>query len=249
MLNRIQLKNKQGSLINPASEESFSELLGYFESQEISSGKQISISEKENFFYNLAKNGVIKSYKLSSTEVARNTSNSNTVFTAVSGKKFIPLRMEFVCSEDFKGGVSLFSGEDYCQEVEFYSSHLAKNPLIIEPEGSLSLKYNSNSSFCGNIKFKTFIENSLLHNKILNGNTVASSNIITNLNYTSTIMKGMGISGSGIPENTKIIDVLSATSVLISNNATSSQTSVALTMSDSKVYVCGSSVGIEISDY
>jgi len=249
MLNRIQLKNTQGSLINPASEDSLSTLLGYFESQENNSGKQLCISEKENFLYNLAKNGIVKSYTLENSEVSRNVLNTNQIFSAVSGKKFFPLRMELSCNEDFQGSISCLSGENSAEEVKFYSSYSSKNPFIIEPNGYLCLKYNSNNNFCGCIKFKTFIENSALNNQILSGNTLAGSNIITTLGYTSAFMKNMRISGGGIPENTKIIDIINSTSVLISNTATTSQTSVALTINDNKVFISGSIIGIEIADY
>lgn len=60
------------------------------------------------------------------------------------------------------------------------------------------------------------------------GDITSGSNVVTNLATTSGIAPGELIIGAGIPDGTKVIDVLSATSVLMSANATA--TSVGLTL-------------------
>src|SRR5690606_10267515 len=51
------------------------------------------------------------------------------------------------------------------------------------------------------------------------GDITSGSNVVTNLATTSGVAPGELIIGAGIPDGTKVINVLSATSVLMSANA------------------------------
>ena len=54
------------------------------------------------------------------------------------------------------------------------------------------------------------------------GNTVNGSAVVNGLPYTSGLVPGMSVTGAGIPANTVVVSVNSATGVTLSNNATAS---------------------------
>lgn len=58
------------------------------------------------------------------------------------------------------------------------------------------------------------------------GNTTTGSNILTNLVSTVGVVVGMTVSGTGIPAGSIVAEIISGSSVRISNNATSTNTGV-----------------------
>jgi len=70
----------------------------------------------------------------------------------------------------------------------------------------------------------------LLATNTTTGNTTNTSAIITNIPNTAILHVGMGISGTGIPSNSSILTIDSATQITISNNATATNTGVTLSM-------------------
>src|SRR4029079_14052260 len=63
------------------------------------------------------------------------------------------------------------------------------------------------------------------------GSAVQTSNIITGLPSTANLSVGSTIQGGGIPANTTVTAILSATSIQISANATATNPAVALVFS------------------
>lgn len=60
------------------------------------------------------------------------------------------------------------------------------------------------------------------------GNTTIGTNTLTNLSSTTGVVKGMAVSGTGIPAGTIVSAVLTSTSVQVSNNSTSTNTGTSI---------------------
>jgi hypothetical protein len=79
-------------------------------------------------------------------------------------------------------------------------------------------------------KYFSFSEISIkLTDSSQTGNTSNGSAVVTNLTNTSQLVRGMQVTGTGIPANTTIASINSATQITLSANATATGTGVALT--------------------
>jgi hypothetical protein len=71
----------------------------------------------------------------------------------------------------------------------------------------------------------------------ITGNIVNGSNVITSIPSTLYLLVGMVVTGSGIPSNSTILSIDTATQVTISNNASATLTGVSLSAQSPKPYL------------
>jgi hypothetical protein len=72
------------------------------------------------------------------------------------------------------------------------------------------------------------------------GDTTNGSSVITSVSSTADLFVGAGITGTGIPNNTKIIDIDTASSrITLDKNVTATNTGVSLTVESSRTFVTG----------
>ena len=246
MLNRIQLKNTSGSVINPATNEDLAELLNRFENPFNTAEGQLITSESENFWARLAREGRPRNAIKQGTSITIGTFLSTVLIKPSLGCRFFPQKITVSATVDAKLYIAIITGIRDAEDQLLIANCPAGQKFEWEPNGAFSCVYNSDSTLCGRVELRAYTTNTPLHNTSQAGNTVSGSKIISDLTYTTSLMKGMTVTGTGIPSNTTILDILDSKSILISANATVGGTGITLTFTDTAAGLWGAAAGIEV---
>lgn len=214
--------------------------LGTAEGQEV-----VSISE--TFWHRLAREGRPRNAIFQGSAITVGTFKSSVLIKPSLGCIFYPQKIIASATVDACLYIAVITGIQDAEEQVHALWCPAGQKIEFEPNGSLGCVYNSNASLCGRVELRASTTNTSLHSTTQTGTTVSGSRVITALSYATNLMKGMTIAGTGIPANTKIVDIISSSSsILISANATATNTEVTLTLTDTAAGLWGSVTGIEV---
>lgn len=205
---------------------------------------QEQISQVETFWRRLSREGSVKSSVINGNTVTPSSSyltianmivpdSGNTLYP-----KGITLSFDFTNSNLNTGDVLIYI---YTTSSTYYTigaSLTNGRPLVIPFDGEHAIGTG------GHLDIKHRALPSLLNNLTQTVTTTSGSPILTSMVYATSSMKNMTITGTGIPSNTKIIDILSNTSVLLSANCTASA-SVTATLTDTPAAIFGSAWGVQ----
>lgn len=148
------------------------------------------------------------------------------------------------------GELSLFTNRPYIRLKPEYSlspidvSNFLNKKIIGKTSGAVAEVIDVSATSGADLDTLYVSYKSGQSSQSFTGNISNGSNIITSINVTATDVLAVGsiISGSGIPSNSYIISVDSATQITISAQATASSTGVTLTSTTASAFIDGEDI-------
>ena len=189
-------------------------------------GQNITSAE-ETFWRRIVRADSIKTYARTGTAITPSGSYAEIAshfLSPDSGKILYPKQL--TCSWNFTGTNNITGNVI----VYVYTASGTYYTLTATMQNGIPHTFNFDGEFAisqangGSFQVYVNLPNSYLNGFTQSVTTANTSPILTGMTYATASMKGMTISGTGIPSSTKIVDIISTTSVLLSANCTASAT-------------------------